>query len=195
MSYICRDCSTLCTEHMVFTKRIHGTLGLQQSGNISQSDHVAPPTTPPTATPLGATEHTSTSETGNNFDDTDRDNSGLRRSSRKRVQRVMDYGESSCSLTSQPSDVIKKKKHNKKITTFSTSHYRRKRRRIRQSRESGAESDGPQAKKVCCDRANASSEEEKEENMVVDLAPLSLGVKFRDEMDTLNKEEAELVSL
>ena len=191
---ICRGSSQLCAEHVVFTKRIRANLGLQQSGNTSQSDHNAPPTTPPTATPAQGTEHTSTSKTGSNFDDTDRCNSGLRRSSRKRVQRVIGYGENSSGRASPLSDTIKRKKRNK-ISTFDTRHFRRKRNRNRLSGDSGGESDSPQAKKVCSGRANASSEEEREENMVVDLAPLDLGVRFRDEMGALNKEESELVSL
>ena len=192
MCVVCRGSSQLCAEHMIFTKRIRDNLGLQQSGNTSQSDHDAPPTTPPTATPARATEHTSTSKTGSNFDDTDSCNSGLRRSSRKRVQRVMGYGENSSSQTSASSDAIQRKKRNK-ISTLETRHFRRKRNRSRLRRDSGGESDGPRAKKVCCGSANASSGEE--ENMVVDLVPLDLGVRFKDEMDTLHKEEYELVSL
>lgn len=107
----------------------------------------------------------------------------------------MGYGENSTSQMSSSSDAIKRKKRNK-ISTFETHNFLRKRSHSRLSGDSGGESDGPRAKKVCCDRANASSEDEREENMmVVDLAPLGLGVKFRAEMDTLNNEESEMVSL
>ena len=179
-----RGFSHLCAEHLVFSKRIRGNLGLQQLGNTSQSRHHAPPTAPPTATPTRAIKHTITSETGSSFGDTYGDNSVLRRSSRKRVQRVMGYGENSSGLSSS-SEVIKKKKRNKK----------RKRSRSGLSWDSEAQSEGSQTKKVCCGRASVSLEEERGENMVVDLEHLELGVSFRTEMDTLNKEESELVSV
>ena len=102
------------------------------------------------------------------------------------MQCVEGYGESSGGLASASSDVIKKKKKKR--------NRKRKRNCSRLSRDSGEESEESQAEKVCYSRASMSPEEEREEDMAVDLAPLGLGVRFEAEMDTLNKEENEVVS-
>ena len=198
LTFFDRDSSQFCHEHVVLARGLQGKLGLPLSGNSSLSDCDAPPTAPPTTMHTSASEDMSASETSGIFDDIESHNANLRRSTRKKVQRVKDYGEDLVGLPSSSEGVTKQRKR-RRTSTFQSRHFCRKRIRGNSfggstSRGSDIDSGGPRAKRVCQSMTWMPREREGEESLTVDLAPLELGAKFKSEMDILSREEHDVVS-